>query len=310
MQPTNRDRRVRSGLSLIEVVIATALAGLLATCLAGLMASAHAAAAQTLRIESARLQHRVLASRLSRAVERCGSYKLPAAPSRFGLRVTRVDGESAGPAGAVVCWTGGRDGDRTTGPTATTLPPASEVLVFAPDPSDGKRFGEISFPTATGTIDFSASDASFRQRINGLVRSSDAEFAPLCDDVVHSTGAGVAIGYGGPFANTGSSTPTRFYGRDVVQNPSDPARAGQMTAVSFELRKTPGDSEIEAARLSGDPGRWDDLPWHQNDSTATSGRQHVWLAFEVQYDATKDATTDAGYPLFGAVERTVTHEVP
>ena len=297
----------RTGISLIEVVMATALAALLAASLAGLAASTQQASDQASRIEAACLQHRVLQSRLSRAVARCGTYALPGQPTEFGLRVVRVDGEALGPAAAVVCWTGGRDSDRSRQPPQTTLPLASELIVFAPDPDDAARFGEVCFPAAVGTIDFDADDLTFRTKVNELLRSPQAEFAPLCGAVTHSSDTGATGGYGG-YGGSDPAAARRHYGRLAFQTSGDPAFAAQMTAVSCELRKTPADAAIAAARISPIESDWDDLPWYRGNSTATTGQQHLWLAFEIQYDATSKATTPSTYPLFGAVERTVTHE--
>ena len=274
-QPTEAPRL---GLTLIEVAMASALTALLVSALAAMTLAGRGAEDRLAQIQASQTQSAVAFERIRNAIARTGRLTTPNG-TPLAIRHLDSHGYYVSWSDCLICWTGGRDADRSQQVAATASVPISELLVFGDLPAGSGRLCEVAFPTAAGSIDLSTATVS---AVRTLLSGSDAEIAPLCDGL---------RAYSDP-----SDT---YYGGDVPKS-----------GVFFNVRQTPLQSEINAAST---PEQWSDLDWYLGQSDGDGGLRHCGVRIELQFpasvgriDQTHAAT--ATWPVFSAVGRVYRYE--
>lgn len=263
-------RKIRSGFTLIEMMISMSILSFAAAVFGGLMLAITAAWDHSTALEDSRRQAQTAISRIKWMIQQSGTYRLSGKSTQLGLAViTSSWGSYQAPTGLVV-WSGGTDGGMNSQGLQSRLPKASELVVYAPD-TNPSRLVEVTFPGSSVDIDFQAS--SFVETLKTLMASTSRRSILLCDRL-HSTSA------------QGSST--------------------SIGNIRFELAASPTDSQIAAVAQGSQ--EWNDLPWGQGLVAADRGLRTSNVRIELLLDPDpKKISTDNGYstavPFLGSANR-------
>jgi len=273
-------RRIKStrasGFTLIELIIAMMVTAGLLTVLSGVMIAVESARSHTEGIDQASLHSRTIQDRISRAVRRCGVYHAGAAAVTCGIATVSTTYGTTRVPDTLIVWSGDAATPLAAEGILDRLPFTSELTVFTPHPSDTNRLDEVTFPTATGTIDFNS--ATFATEIATLLASNDVERTKLTDRL------------------------------RAVTIPGNLTSGGQEIAcVRFVVSQQPTDSEIATAT---DEAAWIALPWVTGVRTAKAGLRQISVETELQFDLLTDRGTagDGSLPSFGTATRVYLHE--
>ncbi|QDT38972.1 PulJ/GspJ family protein [Stratiformator vulcanicus] len=262
-------RSTRAAFTLLELMIALTVTSGLVVILGGIMTASATAQRHTEGVATAISHGETALRRVRTAVGSAGVYEVSAGQRICGIAVVPTTVESTTLPDTLVVWTG--DGSLADGDPLERLPLASELTVFAPGVGDAHRIDEISFPSATGEVDFAAAD--FAATIRALVASADAVRTRLTDRLRRAEmPAGTMVG-----------------------------------ALRFQIIAQPTDAEIAAAT---DEASWTALNWAGGFGGSSTGLQEISVTTELQLhlfdpDGPNDAGVAAGgsLPLFGSASR-------
>ncbi|QDT66976.1 prepilin-type N-terminal cleavage/methylation domain-containing protein [Calycomorphotria hydatis] len=267
----------RRGLTLIELIIAmTVTAGLL-TVLSGVMIAVESARDHTEGVSDTLHHAEMIHDRIGRAINRCGVYQIGAGSITCGIATLQTTTGAVTVPDTLVVWAGEEATPLADEGVIDRLPLRSELRIFAPHDSDSRRLDEITFPSATGTIDFTS--GTFASEIETLLASSSAVRTKLTDRI------------------RGAVIPSSMLG------------AGQsVSSVRFVITEQPTDGEIASA---SDEASWIALPWAGGVRTLESGLRAVTVETELQFDILPVRNTDesdGAYPSFRRTSRHYLHE--
>lgn len=263
-------RKIRTGFTLIEMMISMSILSFAAAVFGGLMLAIAAAWDHSTALEDSRRQAQTALNRIKWMIQQSGTYRVSGQSTQVGLAViTSSWGSYLAPTGLVV-WSGGTNGGMNSQGPQSRLPKASELVVYVPD-TNPSRLVEVTFPGSSIDVDFQAS--SFAGTIQSLMGSTSRRSILLCDRL-HATSA------------SGSSSSTGN--------------------IRFELTASPTDGQISAVAL-GSQG-WNDLPWGQGLVAADRGLRTASVRIELLLDPDpKKITSDNGYstavPFLGSANR-------
>jgi prepilin-type N-terminal cleavage/methylation domain-containing protein len=171
-------RRIRAGMTLVELMIAASVMSLVAVAMGGLVQAVDTARIYIDGMHESSAQGRFAVDRIRSAVERSGTYRIGSGATVAGIQVVWNDDQPE----MLVAWTGGRETSLADQSPLTRLPKANELIIYAPDPDGPHRLVEVVVPAASSEIDFA--DPGFPTRIRQLVATSTSdERATLCDRV-------------------------------------------------------------------------------------------------------------------------------
>ncbi|RMG32363.1 MAG: hypothetical protein D6725_17725 [Planctomycetota bacterium] len=251
-------RSDRAAFTLAEMIIASAITGLLALVLAGMTMAIQAAWVHTRDVTGTTAAADAALQRIRWMVAQTGVYRDADGLPKVGLRVLS---ESWGPhefPEILVVWSGGRDGHLHGGVFADRQPRFDELIVYAPNPEDPGLLCEFAFPEVAGHVDIY--DRKFSQQLRRMLVSPQAEAIALCRNVRLCAVRETAMGKKKPYP-----------------------------AVRFELRWTPTDDQLQGV-VPGSP-EWFALPWAQSVVTADAGLRQGTLAIELQLEPTGQASS-------------------
>ena len=247
----------RGGFTFVELTIAIMITSMVTVVIAGLVSAVHHAWDFSTNLEDTQVQASAALERISFAVGNARCYRIGGGNPIPGVAVVTHSWSILAMPDTLVVWNGGRNGF-SAGRLATvgqdghfsSYPNRNELTIFAADPNNPGHLVEISFPSATGTIDFSAS--TFGDDIRSLIQSNQAEFA-LLSDRVRATRMPVA----------GS-------------NPS------LLSNVRFEIESTP--SQTQLGGVTPGSTAWRSLPWVQGMYGSDFGLRQVTGRTELQLE--------------------------
>lgn len=265
----------RSGLSLLELLMAMAISSMLIVALGGIVTATQSAWKHTQGIEDSQAQVTATFDRMKMMVSQAGVYQISGQPPQVGLAVVTHPWNSIDIANTLVVWTGGRNGGISDNGTLTRLPNINELLIYTVDPNDSHNLVEVALPDVDASIDFNSS--SFNNTIRSAIQSSSAESALLSNRVKSSQ-----------FMLSGSP-----WG-DAVGN------------IRFEIVHTPSDADLSG--ISPGTSAWMSLPWPQGTASASSGLRQMTVNYEVQFEVTErtslnDVNSLTALPFFGSSAR-------
>jgi hypothetical protein len=251
-------------MTLVELMVAASVMSLVAVTLGGLVQAVDTARGYINSMQLASFQGQFAIDRVKSAVQRSGTYRLGSSSTVAGVAAIwnsdRPD--------TLVVWTGGREESLSDQGTLNRLPLANEIAIYTPDPDGAERLVEIVVPSASGTIDFAASN--FETRVRQLIANSDPdERVTLCDRV------------------------------RVAANNTD-----RVAALRFEIEQTPDSGAIATTA----PGtvNWRSLQWYGGISSSSAGLRHILVRIEIQVltDGTPgDPASEIAMPVFGSASR-------
>ena len=235
---------IHQGMTLIELMLACSIMAMAAVAIASLGTAAESAAAYENAHGEIAQQARMIAARISRAVETSvGNENFPG----FIVISTMVDGELY--PDALVVWNPDTD---AANPDA--MPLKKELVVFMPHPVHPNTLVELTMPHDSGAVP-AIGDTSAWQN---LLHSAQTGAAGV--KTVLTRQLRVRTTDGGPLSQT-----------------YDPQQRG---AVRFESRQSPSDDQLEAYK-DGNLD-WDQLTWPQNIYSSETGLRQSWVRFEIQ----------------------------
>ncbi len=261
---THRAGWRRRGLTLVELLLASAIMAIMAGTLA-LLATAATNTASYAQVRGETTQHaRVIQERLARLIQEAyatenhpgvavletyvGTWRFPDM-----LLVWRPDGAPQNPNGP---------------------PLIREIVVITPDPDQPNRLLEVAAPLDTRTIplDSTLNTAAWRTELLALVRSPNAKKIVLTDllRVAVATADG------------------------TVASDAASQRRG---VVCFERELRPTDNEW--AQFRAGSKAWNTLAWPQTQYGSQTGLRHVWVRWELQL-APQNRDTSVAVPHFGS----------
>lgn len=259
-------RRLRRGLTLLELMIAMSVSTILVGALA-VLASATRQTSDFNSGQSSAVQHaRVVHDRLQRFVNE--AYATEAYP---GVVVVDETVNSNRYCDTVVIWHPTGDPTNAAGP-----PLVKELIIIGPDPNDPKRLLEFTAPTDTRTIQLneaSLNTTSGRTLISSI-KTASTTVKTLLTPLVRTASTGA----------TGSNA-TR-------------------AAIRFECELHPTTAELTSFR--GGSLAWEDIAWPQGWFSSSCGMRQIWLRSELQLvseDYNADGTlpdTAVGLPFLGS----------
>ena len=261
----------RSGMTLIELMVAASVMSLVAVVLAGIVTALDTARSHVEGLHEATALGRFAVGRIHDAVNRTGTYRIGTNETVPGIAVVANDDRPE----ILVLWTGGRETSLAETSPLARLPRANELVIVTSDPADPRQLIELVVPTATDNVDFTAS--TFATRVRQLIGSTSAEKVTLCDR-------------------------TR-----VLRWPATESGA-VVAAVRFEWEASPSSSQI-AATTPG-TAEWRALPWAGGVSTSNSGLRQIALRIELQvvnYGAPAADVATPSLPVFGSAVRRYLH---
>lgn len=241
---------LRTGMSLVELLVGITLNSMLALMLAGMTLAVGNGWEHTTGLDDATQQARVTIERIKYMVSQAGVYQLAGQPPVDGIAVVeRASGAYRFPE-ILVIWSGGRNGGMVNNGVVTRLPTINELVVYAPQYDDPTRLVEIVDTTNTNNIDFVA--ASFGTTILSLVSATQSNKALLCDRI-HKTPMPVVVGSS---SNAGN---VRF---ECLESPTNSALSGV----------TPGSAA------------WYGLVWSQGVVSGDCGLRQTAVRIELQVE--------------------------
>lgn len=263
-------RTLRTGFTLIEMMISMSIVSFAAAVFGGLMLAITAAWDHSTAVEDSRRQAQTAMSRIKWMIQQSGTYRISGQSTQIGLAVISSNWGSYQAPACLVVWSGGSNGGMNSQGLQSRLPKASELVVYAPD-TNPSRLVEVTFPGSSTNVDFQAS--SFIDTLQTLMASTSRRSILLCDRL-HATSSQ------GSSSSIGNSR--------------------------FEVVFSPTDSQISAVAL-GSQG-WNDLPWGQGLVAADCGLRTANVRMELLLDPDpKKITTDNGYstavPFLGSANR-------
>jgi Tfp pilus assembly major pilin PilA len=251
-------------MTLVELMVAASVMSLVAVTLGGLVQAVNTARTYISAMQLASSQGQFTTDRIKSAMQRSGTYRVGSSSTIAGIAVVWNSDRPE----TLVVWTGGREESLSDQGTLHRLPLANEIVIYTPDPDRAERLVEIVVPSASGTIDFAASD--FETRVRQLIANSDPDQrVTLCDRVrVAADGT------------------------------------GKIAAIRFEMEQSPDNSAISTTA----PGtvNWRSLQWYGGISSSSAGLRHVLVRIEMQVltDGTPgDPASDIAMPVFGSASR-------
>ena len=262
----------RAGFTLVELIFTMSILSFSAAVFGGLIMAISSAWDHSTALEDSRRQSQGTLGRIKWMVQQAGTYRLTGQSTTLGLAVVSTDTGVYQAPTTLVVWSGGANGGLNAQGLLTRLPVASEVVVYAPDPSTPARFVEVTFPANTTVVDFRS--GTFSTTIQSLLKLSTAQKILLCDRLHTSAGkTGTTINLGD---------------------------------ARFELSAAPTDSQIAGVTVGSQA--WNDLPWGQCLVGADRGLRTSNIRIELLLDPNpKKLTTDSGYstslPFLGSVNR-------
>jgi hypothetical protein len=277
--PTRLVRRPqRSGFTLAELLIAALITSLLTVALGGLTMAVQTASTYVNGHQDADMQGQITIGRIQYMVSHAGVYRNDSGRTVLGLRVVKRAWADYDLPDVLVVWSGGRQGGLAAQGTLDRLPTADELIVYAPDPADPRRFLEYAFPSTTVPVDFES--VTFDAGIFALIESADAEPALLCDQLCVTR------------LDNGFS-------RQTVAN------------IRFEAESFPSDDEI-ASNPAGTAG-WYDLRWSQGIVSFDTGLRQTNVRIEQQIETRAEATdapnlNSTALPYFGSAAKRYVYE--
>jgi prepilin-type N-terminal cleavage/methylation domain-containing protein len=257
----------RRGLSLTELLIASAIMVLIAGGMGSLAMTVHSANDYSRgRIVCA--QHaRVALDRIEQAIDRgVASEQFP-----LCLVVSEQVGSQELPQTLVV-WS-----PITTAANPGGLPRVSELVIFAPDPAQPRHFVEFRAPSDTSAVPVPSNVAAWRTLVEGLKASQTTERIVVTNQLRTA-----------PLSGQWTTSLTASQLRGVVR---------------FRRIVTP--SEQEWSQYKANTRDWDELAWPLDSYRATSGTRTVVCQSELQVIAGDMASAEStAVPFFGSALRT------
>lgn len=264
------------GFALAELLVALTITSMLSVVLGGLIMAVQTARQHTEGVEEATMQAEAALSRMKLMVSEAGVYDVDGEPTTLGVKVVAHDWYGLDFRDVLVVWSGGQDGGQAAAGLQRRLPRIQELVVYAPDPDNVRRFVEFSFPESdadfSATIDFRAAD--FNDEILALIESADVRKTVLCDRLRRAELPG-----------------------------SDSTGPVTLGGVRFELRQTPADEELAAVAAIGDEDEqqqvWNALQWAQGIAAGEQDQQglrQATLRFELQISQRGVPTGDFDLP--------------
>jgi hypothetical protein len=228
--------------------MAMTITSLVSVVLGGLIMATYSAREHAGGIGDSATQANAAIDRIRFAAADAGVYRLSGQPTVLGLAVVRRTWSSYSMPSILVVWNGGRNGGMSKAGVLTRLPTANELTIYAPDTTVPSRLLEITLPSHTDSISFTA--ASFATTIASLIADSGAQKVVLCDRLRTSR------------LTTGGGTPA------TVGN------------IWFELEQMPSDTALSPTT----PGTaaWNALIWSQGIVGADFGMRQATLRIELQ----------------------------
>ena len=270
--------RVRSGMTLAELLISMAILSMMSVVLAGMSNAVNSAWSYTKGVEESDLLAQAAIERIEYMVSQTGTYKIAGQPSRLGVAVVqRIVGTQMVP-DTLVLWTGGQSGGIAVNGVLSRLPIVSELLIYTWDATSPSQLIEVAFSGQTATVDFASSNLS--TQITNLLASSTGVKLPLCDRLRVSS----------------------------VKNPG----SGSVLSVGnlrFALTMTPSDSDLASA--APQTTAWTQLNWPQGIFGNRWGMRQANLQMELQIEPdgiVRASDTVTAIPFFGAASLRYVYE--
>jgi len=270
-----RNQNHRSGLTLVELLMAMAISSILIVALGGIVTATQSAWIHSQGIEDSQAQVTATFDRIKMMVSQAGVYQVSGQPPQVGLAVVTHSWNYVDIPDTLVVWTGGRNGGISDNGTLTRLPKMNELLIYTLDPNDPHNLIEVALPESTTEIDFNSS--SFKNTIRTAIKSKNAESALLCNRFKNSQ-----------YILSGS--------------PWGPATG----ILLFEITKTPSDSSLGA--VTAGTSSWMNLSWPQGTVSASSGLRQVSVQYEAHIEISErtslnEVNSTTALPFFGSCSR-------
>lgn len=269
----------RSGLTLVELLMAATITSLLSIVLGGLVMAVQTAKTHTEGLEDATRQAQAACNRIRFMVSEAGVYQVDGEPTTPGLAVVEHQWSVHDLPDVLVVWSGGRNGGMGEAGVQHRRPRVEELLVYAPHPDAPHRLVELAWPGDRSTIDFR--DPDFDRTIRSLVSSGEGEEVLLSERIRVSLLSGWVGATGAEVGN-----------------------------VRFDLTWTPDDSELSSTA----PGteEWFDLPWIRGVVSPRSGMRQATIRIELQIEPrhgqpSRSETTPIAVPFFGSASYRYVH---
>lgn len=261
---SGRPRLRRRGLTLVELLLASAIMAIMAATLA-LLAAAATNTASYAQGRGETTQHaRVIQERLARLIQ-----EAYATENHPGVAVLETYVGTWRFPDMLLVWHPDGTPQNPNGP-----PLIREIVCISPDPDQPNRLLEVIAPLDTRTIplDSTLNSAAWRTELLALVRSPNAKRTVLTEllRVAVATADGAVVS----------------------------EAAGQRRGVvrfARELRPT----ESEWAQFRAGSKAWHTLAWPQTQYGWQTGSRHVWVRWELQL-ATQNRDTSVAVPYFGS----------
>ncbi len=270
-----QNRVRRSGLTLVELLMAMAISSMLIVALGGIVTATQSAWTHTRGIEDTQAQVTAAFDRIKMMVSQAGIYQVSSQPPQVGIGVVTHSWNYIDIPNTLVVWTGGRNGGISDSGTLTRLPKMNELLIYTIDPNDSYNMVEIALPGSTLDVDFNSS--SFSNTIRTAITSNQAESALLCNRLKKSQ----YILSGKPWGpNTGN--------------------------LLFGIIKTPSDSSLSG--VSAGTSSWMNLNWPQGTVSANTGLRQISVLYEAHIDVMErtslnEENSTTALPFFGSCSR-------
>ena len=286
-----RQKQCRHGMTFTELMIATAVTGIIAATVSALAMTVETATNYNRNADTATQNARVVLDRMQRTMR--SAYANELFPGI--LVVSTTVGNYSYP-DAVAVWTPANGNPSNI--TSTGLPLYSELTVYCPSPTNPAALLEITRPNDSTVAPTPSNTTSWASTINTFASSTDSTVLTLTT-MLRTANA--------------ISTVTSTQGKASTTSTTSQSRG----CVRFAVLLRPSLAQLNVYRTSSTSNQtysaWQDIPWPQGYFTRNSGTRQTWCQIELQLMpdpnwATSDSAGATALPFFGSAS--LYYEIP
>jgi len=288
-----RQKPCRAGMTFAELMIATAVTGIIAATVSALAITVETATSYNRNADTATQNARVVLDRIQRTMRAANANELfPGI-----LSISTTVGNYSYP-DAVAVWT---PPNGTPSNTANTgLPLYKELTIYCPSPTNPGSLLEITRPNDSTVAPTPSDTTSWAATINTFATASDSTVLTLTTMLRTASATGTVTIHGDGNGKGNTTTVSQMRG-----------------CVRFEILLRPSITELNAYRTLATSNQtyssWETIPWPQNYYTRNSGTRQTWCRIELQLMPDPNWTTNdpagvTAVPFFGSAS--LYYEIP